>query len=159
MTNFQKIWSNHPIIKGDDPVLDKKVYENQCAINLSAALMRSGIQLTGFRGALSWQKGAPKYAIRAQELADWLQTTFPRVPMKCEKVAPKEFSAKLSQKRGIIFFQNYWGSGKQGDHIDLWNGSRLTHMRSLAQIYLRVGSFGLGSDYREAESVWFWGLS
>src|SRR5690606_24209471 len=108
MTNFQKIWSNHPIIKGDDPVLDKKVYENQCAINLSAALMRSGIQLTGFRGALSWQKGAPKYAIRAQELADWLQTTFPRVPMKCEKVAPKEFSAKLSQKRGIIFFQNYW---------------------------------------------------
>lgn len=159
MTNFQKIWSNHPIIKGDDPVLDKKVYENQCAINLSAALMRSGIQLTGFGGALSWQKGAPKYAIRAQELADWLQTTFPRVPMKCEKVAPKEFSAKLSQKRGIIFFQNYWGSGKQGDHIDLWNGSRLTHMRSLAQIYLRVGSFGLGSDYREAESVWFWGLS
>ncbi len=159
MTNFQKIWSNHPIIKGDDPVLDKKVYENQCAINLSAALMHSGIQLTGFRGALSWQKGAPKYAIRAQELADWLQTTFPRVPMKCEKVAPKEFSAKLSQKRGIIFFQNYWGSGKQGDYIDLWNGSRLTHMRSLAQIYLRVGSFGLGSDYREAESVWFWGLS
>ena len=60
--------------KGDAPLLDKKVYENQCAINLSAALIRSGISMNGYIGAWSWEKGKPKYAIRAQELANWLTT-------------------------------------------------------------------------------------
>lgn len=164
MPNFQTIWNNHPNIKGDKPLLDQKIYANQCAINLSAALIRSQVPLTGFRGAVSWQKEKPKYAIRAQELADWLKTTFPRIPTRFEKVTAKEFSTKLSQKRGIIFFQNYWGPGNQGDHIDLWNGSRLTDWRSWARIHVRVGSHGLhdlgaGSDFKKAESVWFWALS
>lgn len=37
MPAFVTRWSNHPNIKGDVPLLDKAVYENQCAINLSAA--------------------------------------------------------------------------------------------------------------------------
>lgn len=74
MPAFATLWSNHPNIKGDAPLLDKKVYENQCAINLSAALIRSGISMNGYIGAWSWEKGKPKYAIRAQELANWLTT-------------------------------------------------------------------------------------
>lgn len=159
MPNFQTIWSNHPNIKGDIPVLDQKVYANQCAINLSAALIRSGVPLTGFRGALSWQKEKPKYAIRAQELAGWLKTNFPRIPTRFEAAPSKDFSTKLSQKRGIIFFKNYWGPGSQGDHIDLWNGSRLTHWISWAQIHARIGSVGINSDFRKADSILFWGLS
>jgi hypothetical protein len=158
MPNFQTIWNNHPNIKGDTPLLDRKVYANQCAINLSAALIRSDIPLNGFHGALSWQNGRPKYAIRAQELANWLKTPFPNFSKKFMRLSPKDFSTDLHGQRGIIFFQNYWGPGSQGDHIDLWNGSRLTHIRSLAQIYLRVGSFGLGSDYRDAELIWFWAI-
>lgn len=159
MSNFRTLWENHPNVKGDTPILDKNVYANQCAINLSAALLRSGIELKGFRGALSWQKDKPKYAIRAQELADWLRTTFPRLPTRFKSVSPKDFNSQLYGHSGIIFFQNYWGAGKQGDHIDLWNGSRLTHIRSVAQIYMRIGSVGWGSDYHKAESIWFWGLS
>lgn len=158
MPNFRKIWSNHPNIKGDAPILDKKVYENQCAINLSAALMRADIPLTGFRGTLSWQKGEPKYAIRAQELANWLKTPFPRIPTHFEGVSAKEFSSKLAHKRGIIFFQNYWGPGHQGDHIDLWDGWRLTHWSSWMRIQLHL-SGGSWSDYRKAESIWFWGIA
>ena len=158
MPSFQTIWNNHPNIKGDTPVLDQKVYANQCAINLSAALMRSGVPLTGFRGTLSWQKEKPKYPVRAQELANWLKTTFPRIPTRFEEVSPKNFSEKLFGKRGIIFFQNYWGLGNQGDHIDLWNVSRLTHWTSWARIQLHI-SGGSWSDYRKAESVWFWGIS
>lgn len=158
MSNFQTIWNNHPNIKGDTPLLDPKVYANQCAINLSAALIKSQVPLTGFRGALSWQKEKPKYAIRAQELADWLKTTFPKIPTKFVKVPPNEFSSKLSKQRGIIFFQNYWGTGNQGDHIDLWNGTRLTHWSSWARIQLHI-SGGSWSDYRKAEAIWFWGIS
>src|SRR5690606_5637317 len=130
VANFQTIWNNHPTIKGDVPLLDQKVYANQCAINVSAALVRSGVPLTGFRGALSWQKEKPKYAIRAQELANWLKTTFPRIPTSFKSVSAKDFSSQLYGQRGIIFFQNYWGLGNQGDHIDLWDGSKLTDWRS-----------------------------
>lgn len=28
--------------------------------------------------------------------------------------------------------RDYWGEDRQGDHIDLWNGSRLTHLRFIA---------------------------
>jgi hypothetical protein len=156
---FKTLWENHPNIKGDAPLLDKKAYDNQCAINLSAALTRSGISMDDFRGAKSWQKDKLKYAIRAQELADWLSLR-PRFPGRSRiKVSPKEFTSALARQSGIIFFQNYWGPGNQGDHIDLWDGSRLTHIRSVAQIYMRIGSLGLGSDYRKAESIWFWGIS
>lgn len=164
MPAFQTLWNNHPNIKGDAPILDKSAYANQCAINLSASLMRSDVPLRGFNGALSWQKGKPKYAIRAQELADWLCGSFPAFPRRFEKVEPSEFSKKIALRTGIIFFQNYWGPGNQGDHIDLWNGSRLTGFASWARIHLRFGNpavsnFIFGSDLAKAEQIWFWNVS
>ncbi|HVK54554.1 MAG TPA: T6SS effector amidase Tae4 family protein [Burkholderiales bacterium] len=65
---------------------------------------------------------------------------------------------------GIIFFQNYWGPGNQGDHIDLWNGARLTALDSWLRIHVRVGSFGLhslgfGSDLEKSASTWFWAVT
>lgn len=164
MPTFQALWNNHPNIKGDTPVLDKAVYANQCAINLSASLIRSDVPLRGFAGALSWQKDKPKYAIRAQELADWLRGTFPALPRRFEKVEPKDFTKKIATRRGIVFFQNYWGHGSQGDHIDLWNGSRLTGPMSWARIHLRFGSPSVanaifGSDLSKAQQIWFWSVS
>ncbi|SEL91691.1 hypothetical protein SAMN05216359_1253 [Roseateles sp. YR242] len=50
MPTFAELWANHPTIKGDAPLLDTKVYENQCAINMSASLMRSGVGLKSFTG-------------------------------------------------------------------------------------------------------------
>lgn len=52
MPNFQDIWKNHPNVRGDGPLLNKAAYENQCAINFSAALMRTGVD---FR----WHAGGP----------------------------------------------------------------------------------------------------
>lgn len=159
MPTFSALWSKHPNVKGDTPLLDKTVYENQCAINLSAAWMRAGMSLTGYTGVLSWEKDKPKYAIRAQELANWFASGSSGLFTKPIKVGGKKAFEDIKNKTGIIFFQNYYGAGNRGDHIDLWNGHRLTHIRSLPQIYLRIGSFGLGSDYRGSESVWFWAVS
>lgn len=158
MPAFVTLWNNHPNIKGDAPLLDKVVYENQCAINLSAAWIRSGMNLTGYTGALSWEKDKPKYAIRAQELANWLNSPSSHLYSKVLKFGGREAFEKINGKTGIIFFQNYWGVGAQGDHIDLWNGTRLTDIFSWVRIYARIGSFGLGTDYRQAQSVWFWML-
>jgi hypothetical protein len=163
MPEFLTLWNNHPTIKGDAPLLDQKAYENQCAINVSAAWMRSGLKFTGYTGVLSWEKDKPKYPIRAQELADWFSTPHSNLPFKVQKFKGEEVFEKIKLEKGIIFFQNYWGAGSQGDHIDLWNGVRLTDWRTWARIHFRIGSYGLhnlgaGSDFKKAASAWFWKL-
>jgi len=32
--SFATLWSDHPNIKGDDDLLDKDTYKDQCAINV-----------------------------------------------------------------------------------------------------------------------------
>lgn len=155
MPTFATLWNNHPNIQGDAPLLDKKVYENQCAINMSAAWLRSGMILSGYTGALSWEKGKTKYAIRAQELANWFASPYSHLP-KIQKFSGKEVFEKIRGKTGIIFFQNYWGGGSQGDHIDLWNGSRLTDWTSWIRIQGGISIPGLWSDFKKSEAIWFW---
>ena len=167
MTTFARLWSQHPNVTGEGPLLDKQQYENQCAINVGAALQRAGVALSSYRGAWSWQKDKPKYPIRAQEMANWLASGASRLATKTEKFGAKEAFGREEGKKGmmgrtgIVFFQNYWGTGAQGDHIDLWNGSRLTDWRTWARIHVRVGDYGLhnlgaGSDFQKAQSIWFW---
>ncbi|WP_326533894.1 type VI secretion system amidase effector protein Tae4 [Pseudorhodoferax sp.] len=167
---FAQLWNNHPNVTGEPALLDKKVYENQCAINLSASLIRAGIDLKSYSGTKSWEKGKPTYPIRAQELANWLASGASRLPTKTEKFTAKEAFGRIDGKKGmtertgIVFFQNYWGAGAQGDHIDLWNGSRLTDWRTWARINIRVGEYGLhnfgaGSDFQKSQSVWFWAVA
>jgi hypothetical protein len=156
MLQFKKLWSNHPTIKGDAPLLDKSAYENQCAVNMHACLERSGTDMKTFHGARSWEKGKPRYALRAQELADWLTTPFSHLPFPVQKLSGKEVFEKISGKTGILFLQNYWGSGHQGDHIDLFNGSRLTDLTSWARIHLGISVEGIWSDYRKSQSALFW---
>jgi len=158
MPTFHQIWNQHPNVTGEAPLLDRGQYPNQCAVNLYAALQRSGVDLRTFHGQLSWQTGKPKYAIRAQDLANWLATHGMLPGTKIQKFKGDEVFEKIKGNTGVIFFQNYWGPGNQGDHIDLWNGSRLTDILSWMRIYARIGSVGLGTDYRKAESAWFWAL-
>ena len=170
MPIFSKLWSNHPNVTREEKLLDPKEYENQCAINLGAALIRSGVDLKSYKGSMSWQKTKPKYPIRAQELANWLASGAAYLPAKVEKFSGKEAFGAIEGKKGMIgrtgiaFFQNYWGTGMQGDHIDLWNGSRLTDWRTWARIHMRIGDYGLhnlgaGSDFQKSQSIWFWSVS
>lgn len=162
MTSFAKLWSNHPIVKGDAPLLDRAVYANQCAINVGAALMRSGLKLNGYTGAWSWNKEGARYPIRAEELARWLASPHAAIA-KVEKIAGKKYVSRIAGRCGIIFYKDYWGPGNAGDHIDLWNGSRLTDWTSWARIHVRLGDVGIhtvggGSDMEKAKAVWFWPL-
>lgn len=58
----------------------------------------------------------------------------PRVPITAESYA---------NRQGIVLLRNFWGLS-QGDHIDLWDGSEMTH--------------GHRSYFSLSEEVWFWDL-
>ena len=73
----------------------------------------------------------------------------------------------IKDKKGIVFFHNYWlrpGQTKNptGDHIDLWNGSRLT-ASGFEGAVVTILRFDLGinsgpgfSDLRKATTILFW---
>lgn len=162
MPAFAQLWANHPTIKGDAPLLDRTVYENQCAINVCASLMRSGVDMSRYPGARSWQEGKPKYAIRAEELARWIASGAAHLPTRFTKFTGKEVKEsfeKLDDKTGIIFLKDYYGPGMSGDHIDLFNGSRMTALTSWIRIHWGVSREGLWSDFRKAGELWFWQMS
>lgn len=96
MPGFVTLWSNHPTIKGDAPLLDRAAYPNQCAINVGAAIIRSGNDMRTFKGTWSWQKDKPRYPIRAQELADWLNTPGAQMPTRAERLPGKDFKDKIA---------------------------------------------------------------
>jgi hypothetical protein len=51
--SFKSLWDNYPghHIDHTDPKTKKECYDNQCAIELSEALLKSGISLKGFKEA------------------------------------------------------------------------------------------------------------
>jgi hypothetical protein len=53
--------------------------------------------------------------------------------------------ADYTGRSGIVFFQDFWGTGNQGDHIDLWDG---TTVRTGARDY-----------FSRSREVWFWQVS
>jgi hypothetical protein len=165
MANFTTLWNNHPTVKGEKPLLDTVSYENQCAVNLAAAMMRSGYDFKTYRGVKSWQKEGTKYPIRAEQLASWLTTAAAKLPNKVVQYNGKEIKDEktgqdvfdtLNNKTGIIFFRDYWGPGMQGDHIDLWNGARMTARSSWFRAQLGITYEGMWSDFLKAKAVWFW---
>ena len=159
MPTFAELWSNHPTIKGDAPLLDTRVYENQCAINMSASLMRSGIDLKSFTGARSWEKDKPKYPIRAEELAGWLDKNAALLPGKITKFSGKDVPGsfdKINGKTGVLFLKDYYGPGQSGDHIDLFSKNRMTTLFSWFRIATGFSYEGRFSDYRKSKAVWFW---
>ncbi|PTT84529.1 hypothetical protein DBR42_15020 [Pelomonas sp. HMWF004] len=167
---FRKLWENypssHPYVdsKGNTP----KGFENQCAIKVSAALIGAGQALERYQGA-TVTVGSARMAIRAEELAAWLRSNAPLVLRQQHMpITGKDWQDKIKDKTGVVFFQDYWlrPGEKQptGDHIDLWNGSRLTAsgLEGLAVTALR---FGLGinsgpgfSDLGKAKRIEFWGI-
>lgn len=169
MAQFAALWSAYP---SEKPYVDPKTgkvpegYENQCAIKVSVALLGAGVRLDSFKGATVSVKGA-KLAIRAQELATWLKAQrIQGVDTPPQTVTGADWQTKIKGRSGIVYFADYWTRGNEkvptGDHIDLWNGSRLTAsgFEGAAVTFLR---FGLGiaslpgfSDLGKAKAIWFW---
>jgi len=61
---------------------------------------------------------------------------------KRDKQGRQNSSQSYSGLRGIVVFRNFWGTGNQGDHIDLWDGGSMTH--------------GANDYFERSEEIWFW---
>ena len=75
-------------------------------------------------------------------------------------VARAEEEADLAGRTGVIFFKDYWTRGNEpfanrsGDHIDLWNKSRISGASMLYRALIEM--LGLVSDLNKSKAVWFW---
>jgi hypothetical protein len=176
VVTFAQLWNTYP---SGHPYVDPKTgnpppgYENQCAIKVSMAIHGAGIEMKSFRGASVTVDGR-KSAALALQLASWLKLQpFCGLPKEPESIAGLGWQDKIKGRTGILYFENYWArnakekaDGKPtGDHIDLWNGSRLTATGSsfFSTLGRRVGlnSVGAGTDWgysnlRDSTEILFW---
>jgi hypothetical protein len=146
---FSVLWASHPSTQ--HPAIDSPcspTFSNQCAIRMGVSLTSSGVPLNGYRGTFCWFHHGRNHPIRAEELAGWLEETCPIVgaaEISRRKNGKQASAADYSGRQGIVLFRNFWGVGNQGDHIDLWDGTRMTH--------------GELNYFTRSEEIWFWDMS
>ncbi|WP_374436634.1 T6SS effector amidase Tae4 family protein [Inhella sp.] len=171
---FDSLWDHHPVSGGKPRLFPTSVYENQCAINVSAALIGAGLSLRGFPGAKSGKPADKvRYALRAEELANWLAGNPGGLPFGVRRYRADEIFDKRRKKyllqlpefrrdRGIVFFKDYWNrsvADRSGDHIDLFDGDGMTGGGSYLRLQWGVSSETLGwSDYYRSAQIWFWSV-
>lgn len=165
---FENLWNNHPTISGEGKPCQtngKPNFTNQCAIRMGRTLALSGVDTAALGIAHCWHHGKSEgHTLRAQELAEALSQVRVSGISPRETVVSTNFQCDLSGKRGIIFFKDYWvrSRGQQleawenrsGDHIDLWNGKRLTDWQSWLGISCIFGF--VAGDQDLSKEIWFW---
>lgn len=158
--NFQELWNSHPLNQNPPENYPCKkadgtpAFDNQCAIKMSVSLMGANVNMNGCNKVKCWF-GHTNHVIRAQELADWLAlsrqlgtpTKFRKGRGVTQAVFQQTVLDGISGKNGIIFCQNFWGTGNQGDHIDVWNGR------------VMGGSRDNNEYYGRSAQVWFWEIT
>jgi hypothetical protein len=151
---FNTVWKNHPANEATPNInpCNKNGtpnHDNQCVIRLGLALVRSGVSLNSFNGAFCWSGHGRQHPLRVEEFKKWLNSssaTFVGSAVKYKKDARgnQKSSTDFAGKRGIVAFLDFWGANNTGDHIDLWNGTKVAH-----------GSLDYFSRSRE---LWFWAM-
>jgi hypothetical protein len=163
--DFNRLWESYPTIQGEKfpcKTNEENNFDDQCAIRLGAALAKNGVKTTTLvqKSRHCWQHGtAEGHVLAAEELAKGLA----RVPIdgiqKKRDIDPSTFQKDITGKKGILFFKDFWARNNEtfrnrsGDHIDLWNGSRLTDWRT----WLLISStLNTGGSYSKSKEIWFW---
>jgi hypothetical protein len=152
---FDTLWGNHPAHETPpniEPCKDKhgkSAFANQCTIRLGVCFSRSGISLATYPGAFCWHGHGREHPLRVEEMKNWLNSSDAGFVGRAEisrrdSAGRQKTHADYVGRKGIAAFRNFWGSGNQGDHIDLWNGSQIAH--------------GDNDYFERSEEVWFWPL-
>ena len=163
MVNFTTLWENHPTISGDAfscSTNGRPNFPDQCSIRLGTSLALSGVDTRVLHVRHCWfHPNSKGHILRAQELASALAKAHFTGVGKMQKVDPTNFQCDLRHQSGIIFFKDFWLragetiAGRSGDHIDLWNGSRLTDW----QTWLTISCWlGVRLTYPRSREIWFW---
>lgn len=161
MVTFKQLWDNHPTITGEGDPCDSSL-DDQCAIKLGTALHKCGVKVQGVEQCwFAGHKGKGHY-LRAEELANGLKRSIIPGIQPVKALPGKNIRAQILGQTGIVFFKDYWQRKKEtfrnrsGDHIDLWNGSRLTSLSSWVRILFGITIPGVWSDFENSRQFWFW---
>jgi hypothetical protein len=158
---FEDLWGNYP---SSDPCDakdkdGKKLFANQCAIRLSHALKKAGVTFKSYPAKRKcWVHADADHILSAAELADWLELQPFVGCKKSEQITGADWYEKVVDRTGILCFEDYYApsGGSGGDHIDLWNGSKMTATGSgLRARFGIVIPFGVWSDLRKAKKIRF----
>ncbi|MDS0857370.1 type VI secretion system amidase effector protein Tae4 [Burkholderia pseudomultivorans] len=176
---FKELWDAYP---SGNPY-ENPAYTNQCAIRMSVAFHRVGIEMKSFSSRLIKPLGGQPSigrilldgkatATRANELGAWLELQPFAGLGRGENITGRAWEAKIKGRTGIVMFDGYWtragerAENASGGHIDLWNGTRLTissPINALAAIGRQLGrrSFRPGSamgwsDLGNSNRILFW---
>jgi Type VI secretion system (T6SS), amidase effector protein 4 len=150
---FATLWANHPVHETPpniNPCKQKdgtSAFANQCTIRLGVCFTRSGISLATYPGAFCWHGHGRKHPLRVEEMTNWLSSgdaefVGPAETSRRDAAGRQKTHADYAGRTGIVGFRNFWGSGNQGDHIDLWNGTRIAR--------------GDNDYFERSEEIWFW---
>ncbi|GGD67421.1 type VI secretion system amidase effector protein Tae4 [Caballeronia grimmiae] len=165
---FQELWDNYP---SGNPY-DNPAYDNQCAIRMSVAFHRVGVEMKSFSEKvlkpLLGKKGIGRIilsgkatATRANELGEWLKLQPVAGIGKPENITGTDWLSRVKGRTGIIMFDGYWTRGSESDanasggHIDLWNGAKMTGFGTGIRVDWNIVIPGVCSDFRNSKTILF----
>ncbi|KWK71966.1 hypothetical protein WM16_18880 [Burkholderia ubonensis] len=165
---FKELWDAYP---SGNPY-DNPAYSNQCAIRMSVAFHRVGIEMKSFSSKLVKPLGGQSSigrillngkatATRANELGAWLRLQPFAGLGRAEDVTGEDWMDRVRGRTGIIMFDGYWirdgetEGNASGGHIDLWNGEKLTGFGTGLRIRWNIVIPGLWSDFRKSKTIIF----
>ncbi|OZY83948.1 hypothetical protein CBP51_19330 [Cellvibrio mixtus] len=158
---FEDLWKYYP----KDAPCDKKSFSNQCAIKVGSALSKCGVKTTTLvpKSRHCWHhKESEGHVLSANELAAGLRKAKILGISAAIEIDAVNFKAQIAGKKGIIYFEDYWLRTEDrperptGDHIDLWNGARLTDVTSWLRVQLGISYEGVWSDFEKSKKILFW---
>lgn len=178
MVEFTDLWRGHPInhsvaapciaprdlvnMEGTHIRTGLPVFSNQCAIRMGIALKRAGVTPNQLPRMTTCGIHPPEemHYIRAEELGSGLAAAkLPGVgPMeKITGANVSHFYPQIFGRTGMLYIQDYWFRGSDGDrptgdHIDVWNGYR-SSAKWLMEWFSWLGYY---SNYAGAREMWFW---
>lgn len=126
----------------EELIQQNPAYVNTCAVRMSLALIKSGVDLIG---RMKIKDGAHKGKTLepgAKLLAD--QLALPDVFGRPNVLAPRDAMAKLSGKKGVVLFWKI--AGYDGGHIDLIEIPTTVQVCNSA-------------CYFSSKEIWFWPLA
>lgn len=173
---FENLWKQHPEIASDGKPCKNgnnkgQAFTNQCAINMGVAFTECGVNTRKWGidhcNRARFEEEHRGHVLRAENFANALRKHGNIKGLgSLQKIKPEDFDLSVTGKTGIIFFKDYWRredsgvketfANRSGDHIDLWNGSRLTDWFTWIRIQAGFSWEGSFSDYSKSKEVWFW---
>ena len=136
---FKTLWENYPhkIDGYNQRPSSNASYRNQCAIRLSVAFQKSGMDMSNYPES---DKSIENYALTANRLKFWINQNYGEPSIK---LTQEEFhNSAYYNKHGIIYLDSPNG---YANHIDLYQGD-----------FNYAPYSRTGSGYYKADMIWFW---